>query len=65
MLHGREAWSLTLREKCKLRVFQNRIQRLIFGHKRDVNGEWREFHNGEIHGLYRSPKIVGMINLED
>ena len=36
MLYGCETWSLTLREECKLRVFENRI-----GPKRDKNGEWR------------------------
>ena len=41
VLYGCETWSLTLRDKCRLRVFENRILRRIFGPKRDENGEWR------------------------
>ena len=61
VLYGCETWSLTLREESKLRVFENRILRRIFGLKRDENGEWRRLHNEELHSLYRSPKIVRMI----
>jgi hypothetical protein len=47
VLYGREIWSLTLREKHRLRVFGNRVLRRIFGPKRDeVKGEWRKLHNG-------------------
>ena len=52
---------LTLREECKLRVFENRILRRIFEPKSDENGEWRRFHNEELHSLYRSPNIVRVI----
>jgi len=42
VLYGCETWSLTLREECRLRVFENRVLRRIFGPKRDeVTGEWR------------------------
>jgi len=42
VLYGCETWSLTLREKCRLRVFEKRVLRRIFGPKRDeVTGEWR------------------------
>ena len=41
VLYGCEAWSLTLREECRLRVFENRILKGIFGPKRDENWEWR------------------------
>ena len=58
VLYGCETWSLTLREKSRLRVFENRILSRIFGHKRDENVEWRRFHNEELHSLYRSPNIV-------
>ena len=60
MLYGCETLSLTLREECRLRVFENRIPRQIFGFgfKRDENGEWRRLHNEELHSLYRQPNIV-------
>jgi hypothetical protein len=46
-------WYLTLREEHKLRVFQNRVLRRIFGPKRDeVMGAWRKLHNKELHDLY-------------
>ena len=60
-LYGCETWSLTLREECRVRVFESRILRLIFGLKRDTNGDWRRLHNEELHSLYRSPNIVRVI----
>ena len=59
VLYGYETWSLTLKEECRLRVFENRILRRIFGPKRDENGEWRRLHNEELHSLYRSRFIQG------
>jgi len=57
-----ETWSLTLREKRKLRVFDNMVLRRIFGPRRDeVTGEWRRLHNEELNGLYSSPNIVRVI----
>jgi hypothetical protein len=51
-LYGCETWSLTLREEHRLRVFDNRVLRRIFGPKRDeVTGEWRKMHNEELHNL--------------
>ena len=44
-----------------LRVFENRILRQIFGPKKDENGDWRRFHNEELHSLYCSPNIVRVI----
>jgi hypothetical protein len=42
-----------LREECRLRVFENRVLRRVFGSKRDeVNGEWRKLHNEELNNLY-------------
>ena len=61
MLYGCEAWSFTLWEERRLRVFENRILRQIFGPKRDENGEWRRLHNEELHSLFRSPNIVRVI----
>jgi hypothetical protein len=61
-LYGCEIWSLTLREEHRLRVFENRVLRGIFGPKRDeVMGEWRNLHNAELHALYSSPSIIRMI----
>ena len=54
-------WSLTFREECRLRVFENRILRRIFGPMRNENGEWRKLQNEELHNLYRSPNIVRVI----
>ena len=61
MIHSCEAWSLTLREECTLRVFENWILRRIFGFKRDENGEWRRLHNKELHSFYRSPNILRVV----
>ena len=53
VLYGREAWSLTLREERKLRVFENMVLRRIFGPRRDeVKEEWRRLHNEELNDLY-------------
>jgi hypothetical protein len=45
-------------EERRLRVFENRILRRIFGPKKDENGEWRRLHIEERHSLYRSLNIV-------
>jgi hypothetical protein len=53
---------LTLREEHRLRVFENRVLRGIFGPKRDdVTGDWRKLHNEELHNLYSSPNIIRII----
>jgi hypothetical protein len=60
-----ETWSLTLREEHRLRVFENRVLRRIFGPKRDhATGDWRKLHNEELHNLYSSPNIIRMIKLK-
>jgi len=62
ILYGCETWSLTLREERRLRVFQNRVLRRIFGPKRDeVRWEWRRLHNEELNDLYSLPVIVRVI----
>jgi len=59
---GCETWSLRMREKYRLRVFENRVLRRIFGPKRDeVTREWRKLHNEELNDLYSSPNIVRVI----
>jgi hypothetical protein len=51
-----------LREECRLRVFENRVLRRIFGSKRDeVTGEWRRIHNKELYALYSSSNIILVI----
>jgi hypothetical protein len=52
-LYGCETWSLTLREERRLRVFESRALRRVFGPKRDeVTGEWRKLHNEELNTQY-------------
>jgi hypothetical protein len=64
VLYGCETLSLTLTEERKLRVFENRVIRRIFGPKRDeVTGGWRKLHNEELHGLYSLPSIVRVIKV--
>jgi hypothetical protein len=62
--YGCETWSLTLREKYRLGVFENRVLRRIFGPKRDeMTGEWRKLHIEELHDLYSSLSIIRMVKV--
>jgi hypothetical protein len=62
VFYGCETWSVTLREKNRLRVFENRMLRNIFVPKSDeVTGEWRRLHNGELCEFYSSPYIIRVI----
>ena len=59
---GYETWLLTLREERRLRVFENRVLRKVFGPNRDeVTGEWRKLHNGELSDFYSLPNIVPVV----
>jgi hypothetical protein len=61
-LYGCENFSVTLREEHRLRVFENRVLRKIFGPERDeAAGEWRKLHSRELHNLYSSPDIIRRI----
>jgi hypothetical protein len=62
VLYGYETWSLTLREKHRLQVSENRVLRRIFGPMRDeIIGGWRKLHNEELHNLYSSPNMMRLI----
>ena len=61
VLYDCETWSLTLREECRPRVFENRILSRIFGPKREENGQWKKSQNEGRHSLYRSPNLVRVI----
>jgi hypothetical protein len=64
VLYGCETWNLILREEYRLRAFENRVLRRIFGPKRDrVTGGCRKMHNDEPHDLYSSLSIIRIIKL--
>jgi hypothetical protein len=61
-LYGCETWFLTLREDHRLKAFENRVLKGIFGPKKDeMIGGWKKLHNEELHNLYSSPNIIRMI----
>jgi hypothetical protein len=60
--YGCETWSLTLREEHRLRMFENKALRRIFGRKRDeVTGDWIKLRNEKLRNLYSSPNVIRMI----
>jgi hypothetical protein len=64
VLYGYETWSLTLRDKHRLRAFEKRVLRRIFGPRRDeVTGGWRKLHNKEFRDLNSWPSIIRMVKL--
>jgi hypothetical protein len=56
VLYGCETWSLTLREKHRLRMFENRVLR-----RDEVSGEWKKLHSEELYNLCSLPSIIRMI----
>jgi hypothetical protein len=62
VLYGCETWSLALWEERRLRVFEKKVSRRVFGPKRDeVTGEWRKLHNEELNYLYSLTNIVQVV----
>jgi hypothetical protein len=63
VLYGYETWSPALWEEHRLKVFENRVLRRIFGLRRDeIVGGWRKLHNEKpLHNLYSSPNKIRMI----
>ena len=60
--YGFRTWCVTLREKRRLRLFENRVLRRIFGpQKDDVTEEWRRLNNMHDYDLCPSPNIIRVI----
>jgi len=65
VLYGCETWLLTLKQESRLKVFENRVLRRIFGPRRDkVTEEWRKLHNEGLNDLYPSPNNFRAIKFE-
>jgi hypothetical protein len=63
--YGCETCSITLREECRLRFFESRVLRRIFGPKRDeVTGEWRRLRDEELYAVYSSANIIRVIKIK-
>jgi hypothetical protein len=61
VLYGCKIWSFTSGKEHRLRAFENRVLRRIFGPKREEHGSWGKLHNDELHSLYSSSNIVRVI----
>jgi len=61
VFYGCETWSLTLREKRRLRLFENSVDEDIWSKRDEVPREWRNLHNEELNYLYSSPNIFRVI----
>jgi hypothetical protein len=62
VLYGYETWSLKLSEEHRLRVFENRVLRRIFGSRRDeVTGRWSKLPNEDLSNMSSSPNIIIMV----
>jgi hypothetical protein len=57
-LYGCETWFPQLRDKHRLRAFENRVLRKIFGCNREEVTGWRKWHNEELHNLCSSLNII-------
>jgi hypothetical protein len=64
VLYGREIWSLTIRKEYRLRVFERRVLRNIFGYrKKDVTGDWRKLHSEGLNSFNSSSDAVRIMKL--
>jgi hypothetical protein len=61
VLYGCETWSLTLRKEHRLRVFENRMLRIVEPKRDEVTGEWRKLHNEELSDSYSLPSVIIII----
>ena len=60
VLYGCETWSLTLKEESRLRVFEKKVLKKIFGPKRDeVTGKWRKLHKEELNDYIHHQILFG------
>jgi hypothetical protein len=59
-LYGCETWSLTLKEEHRLRVFENRLQRKVFGSRRS-NRKFDKIACEQLQALYSSPNIINVL----
>ena len=59
-MYGRETWSLTIRGKLRLRLFENRVLRRIFGpNKNEITGDWRKLHNEKLNDVLLTKYYLG------